>query len=93
MGTPYDKSEIPSYISTPNDTSMSTKLKKFGTTRKLTSKTKEIFNSTEDENMSEESVKVEFWYRKKKIAEKKYLSFETMEVLAKDLAESLKSEK
>ena len=43
--------------------------------------------------MSEESVKVEFWYRKKKIGEKKYLSFETMEVLAKDLMESLKSEK
>ena len=73
-------------MSTPNDGSMSqAKLKKFGSTRKLTYKTKEIYNSTEDENMSEESVKVEFWFQKRKVGEKKYLGFETMEHISKDI--------
>ena len=48
-GTPQEKSELGSYITTPNDTSLShQKLKKFGSNRKLTNKTKEIFHSTED---------------------------------------------
>ena len=52
IGGSYFKSEIPSYISTPNDASLShTKLKKFGSSRKVTCKTKEIFHSTENENM------------------------------------------
>lgn len=67
---------MPSCISTPNDGSISHgKLRKCGLGRKVTSKTKEVFNSTEDENMSEETVRVEFWYRKKKIGEKKYFGF------------------
>lgn len=52
-------SEIPSYISTPNNVSLSTaKLKKFGSNRKPVLKTKEIFNSTEDENISGDVVKI-----------------------------------
>jgi hypothetical protein len=48
--TPYDKSMMLSYVSTPNEKSFnaSEKLKKIRYTKRLTSKNKELFHSTED---------------------------------------------
>lgn len=42
-----------SYISTPNESSMAkNKLKKFKSNKNINCKTKEIYQSTEDENLS-----------------------------------------
>lgn len=58
-GTPHEKSTMLSYISTPNDSSMAkNKLKKFKSNRNINYKIKEVYQSTEDENMSEQSVNV-----------------------------------
>lgn len=58
-GTPHEKSTMLSYISTPNDNStVKNKLKKFKSNRNLNLKNKEVYQSTEDENMSEQSVKI-----------------------------------
>lgn len=87
-GSPYDKSAYMSYLETPNENSMNmsknNKLKKFKSHKNMDmSKLKEAFPSTEDENVSGESVKVCFMIGKKKIGEKKFFSFEGIEEIKK----------
>lgn len=80
VGTPFDKSAMLSYISTPNQNSMTmnkaSKLKKFKSNRNiLVHKTKQAFQSTEDENLSDQCIKIDFMLSKRKIGSHKFYAF------------------
>lgn len=79
LGTPYEKSVMFSYISTPNE-------KSFNAERRVgrEGKIREQFQSTEDDNFGEESVRVTLLLDSKKTTSRIFLSTQKISLIGSE---------